>query len=211
MAELKPLETAILSTLVERPMHPYEMYQLLISRAEDRLVKIRPGSLYHAIVRLEERGFVAVVGRDREGNRPERTTYSVTDEGSAELTRWVEARLATPVNEYNEFPVAIAQMHNLPERQVIAVLEKRMAALRAELDFHVELMAAHRSRELHRPYWLDTTYQHHVLAAQLEWIEQLVDDMRSGRLVWQDPQLHPDHDAATGAHDSAHKGDSAHD
>lgn len=187
VSELKPLEIAVLSVLHERPMHPYEMHQLLISRAEDRLVKIRPGSLYHAVVRLADRGLLAEVGRDREGNRPERTTYSVTDAGRAALSSWVEVRLATPVNEYAEFPLAIAQIHNLPEDDAIAVLERRLVALRAELEFHEQLIASHRSILLHEPYWLDTTYQHAMLAAQIDWIEKLLTDLRSGRLVWVDP------------------------
>ncbi|BAS16724.1 transcriptional regulator protein [Arthrobacter sp. Hiyo8] len=47
-AALTPLGVAALALLVEAPMHPYEMYQLLMARHEDRLVKVRPGTLYHA-------------------------------------------------------------------------------------------------------------------------------------------------------------------
>ena len=45
MAELTPLGLAALALLAERPMHPYEMYQTLVHRREDRNVKVRPGSL----------------------------------------------------------------------------------------------------------------------------------------------------------------------
>ena len=71
-ASLTPLGVAALSLLVEEPMHPYEMYQLLVARHEDRLVKVRPGTLYHAVGRLEEQGLVEATGTEREGNRPER-------------------------------------------------------------------------------------------------------------------------------------------
>ena len=37
-----PLAFAVLGSLSERPMHPYEMYQTLLQRREDYLVKIRP-------------------------------------------------------------------------------------------------------------------------------------------------------------------------
>ena len=63
---LTPLGVAALSLLVEEPMHPYEMYQLLIARHEDRLVKVRPGTLYHAVGRLEDQGLVTATGTDRE-------------------------------------------------------------------------------------------------------------------------------------------------
>src|SRR6478752_4124160 len=83
---LTPLGLAALSLLVEEPMHPYEMFQLLIARHEDRLVKVRPGTLYHAVGRLEEQGLVAATGTDREGNRPERTTYKISAAGREALT-----------------------------------------------------------------------------------------------------------------------------
>ncbi|HWU59288.1 MAG TPA: PadR family transcriptional regulator, partial [Microbacteriaceae bacterium] len=38
---ITPLAIATLALLAERPMHPYEMYQTLIQRAEDRIVKVR--------------------------------------------------------------------------------------------------------------------------------------------------------------------------
>ena len=52
---LTPLALSALGLLVERPMHPYEMYQLLLERHEDRFVKVRPGSLYHSVERLQGR------------------------------------------------------------------------------------------------------------------------------------------------------------
>ena len=40
---LTPLAVAALALLAEGPTHPYEMYQTLVQRSEDRLVKVRPG------------------------------------------------------------------------------------------------------------------------------------------------------------------------
>ncbi|WP_449373878.1 hypothetical protein [Arthrobacter psychrolactophilus] len=45
---LTPLGISALGLLVERPMHPYEMYQVLMQRHEDRIVKAQPG---HAVSR----------------------------------------------------------------------------------------------------------------------------------------------------------------
>ena len=99
---LTPLGVAALSLLVEEPMHPYEMYQLLIARHEDRLVKVRPGTLYHAVGRLEEQGLVTATGTDREGNRPERTTYTISAAGREALTRG--CRTCSPPRSTNTRP-----------------------------------------------------------------------------------------------------------
>lgn len=113
-APLTPLGISALSLLVEEPMHPYEMYQPLMARHEDRLVKVRPGTLYQAVGRLAERGLVETAGIDREGNRPERTTYRITPAGREALTERLQDMLAQPVNEYPTFPLAVAEAYNLP-------------------------------------------------------------------------------------------------
>ena len=85
-------------------MHPYEMYQLSLQRRDHRLVKIRPGTLYHAVRRLGESGLVAALGTEREGNRPERTTYEITDAGRDQLRptsprcwpRWLTSTRSSP-------------------------------------------------------------------------------------------------------------------
>ena len=49
---LTPLALAVLRLLHERPMHPYEMHQLVRDRGTDFAIKVRAGSLYHAVERL---------------------------------------------------------------------------------------------------------------------------------------------------------------
>ena len=67
MGKTKPLgllAVAALGYLAERPMHPYEMYQLALHRQEDRVVKVSPGSLYRAVYGLEADGLVLASGTD---------------------------------------------------------------------------------------------------------------------------------------------------
>ncbi|WFR72123.1 PadR family transcriptional regulator [Prescottella defluvii] len=92
-----PLGISVLALSFERPMHPYEMCQLLVARRKDRIVKVRPGSLYHAVERLERDGLVEVVGTDRQGNRPERTTYEITVAGRRAVRERVAEIVAAPV------------------------------------------------------------------------------------------------------------------
>ena len=182
--QLTPLGLSALALLAERPMHPYEMFQLLIQRSEDRLVKVRPGSLYHTVERLDRAGLVRALRTERAGNRPERTSYEITPGGREALTERVAEMLATPVNEYPSFPLAVSQAHNLPAEKVIELLEQRVRRLRADLDELLrggEAITAHGVPPL---YWVDLTYQQAMLRAEIEWIDGLVADMRSGRMSW---------------------------
>ncbi|WP_426003676.1 PadR family transcriptional regulator [Paenarthrobacter sp. NyZ202] len=185
--DLTPLGVASLALLAEGPMHPYEMYQLLMARHEDRLVKVRPGTLYHAVGRLEEQALVEAVGTGREGNRPERTTYRITAAGHEALDARLKAMLSTPANEYPVFPHAIAEAHHLPAGMVAGLLEERLAALQADLDFLVHAESEATAKGVERKYWLDLGYQQALRRTEIAWIRGLLADLRSGELPWGDP------------------------
>ena len=90
---LTPLGVMVLALLREDPMHPYEMIRLMRQRHDDRIVSITNGTLYHTVARLEKQGLLTEVGVDRDGNRPERTTYALTDAGEAAIIDWVRREL----------------------------------------------------------------------------------------------------------------------
>jgi DNA-binding PadR family transcriptional regulator len=181
---LTPLGVAALSLLVEEPMHPYEMYQLLVSRHEDRLVKVRPGTLYHAVGRLEDQGLVAATGTDRGGNRPERTTYEISAAGREAFTNWLQEMLAVPVNEYPSFPLAISEAYNLPPSVVVELLDRRIQALQEQLDDLASGEQLLRKKGVEHKYWIDLQYQQSMLQAEIAWIRGLQEQLRSGDLPW---------------------------
>ncbi|PYI67299.1 transcriptional regulator [Arthrobacter livingstonensis] len=194
--QLTPLGVAALGLLAERPMHPYEMYQLLIQRHEDRLVKVKPGTLYHTVGRLAEADLVKTVGTDRDGNRPERTTYAILPAGRDALERRLKELLARPATEYPSFPQGIAEAHNLPSGVVLDLLGERLGALEAhlaelELDAHMA-----RARDVEQRFWIEVLYQQAIIRAELAWIRQLCSDITSGALPWQQPEFF-DHLART--------------
>jgi DNA-binding PadR family transcriptional regulator len=182
--DITPLGIATLALLAERPMHPYEMYQTLVQRAEDRIVKVRPGSLYHTVDRLALRGLVRAIGTEREGNRPERTTYEITESGQLSLTGRVSEMLATPVNEYPEFPLAIGEAHNLPKATVLDLLGRRLLRLRADVAFLKTGLIDVTSKKVPRKFWLDVTYQKAMAEAEIAWIEAFVADLEAGDIDW---------------------------
>jgi len=181
---ITPLGIAALASLAERPMHPYEMYQLLIQRAEDRIVKVRPGSLYHTIDRLARNGLVRATGTEREGNRPERTTYEITEAGQLSLSERVSEMLATPVNEYPGFPLAIGEAHNLPKQTVVDLLQRRVVRLRAELEFLTTGLISVKKKDVERKFWLDITYLKAMTEAEIAWIEAFLAELEAGDIAW---------------------------
>jgi DNA-binding PadR family transcriptional regulator len=183
--ELMPLGMAALALLAERPMHPYEMYQVLLLRKEDRLVKVRPGSLYHAVNKLEDAGLVRIVGTDREGNRPERTTYEITAEGREQFLDRVEGLIAEPINEYPRFPMAIGEAHNLPLPKVIQLIRTRLAALAVDREQGMTDYNEVQAKGVPTRFLLDAPYLLAMHDAEVAWLEQLIADLESGAIDWE--------------------------
>src|ERR1700748_2441980 len=92
-----PLALAVLALLFERPMHPYEMAATLKQRHKEESIKLRYGSLYTVIELLRARGPTRARETSREGRRPERTVYALTDVGREELLDWMRDLIRDPI------------------------------------------------------------------------------------------------------------------
>ena len=185
MADLTPLAIAVLALLEERPMHAYEMYQLLISRHNDRIVKVRPGSLYHTVERLAGQNLVRATGTERAGNRPERTTYEITPEGSEALTRRVESGIEKYVYEYPLFPVVLSEAHNLDAEDAVLRFRRRVEDLDRWLADLDEVVGAARAAKVYEPYWIGGAYVRSQIAAERDWLATVIERIESKDLEWE--------------------------
>ena len=180
---LTPLGVMVLALVREGDMHPYEMMRLLRQRHDDRLVPVTNGTLYHTVRRLEKAGLLSEVGVDRDGNRPERTTYALTDAGHGAVSEWVRRELPR-IDRAPEFRVALAEAHNLDRAETIELLRRRREAL-------VEAHALHRDgREkalrhgVLEQFLLEVGREEQLLAADLTWIDAVLARLDQPDFVW---------------------------
>src|SRR6478752_5699554 len=123
------LALAVLVTLTERPMHPYEMAATMRSQGKERSIKLNYGSLYTVVNNLARHGLIEAMGAGREGRRPERTVYQITEAGRKELDDWMAELVAVPVKEYPQFEAALAELPVLPPGRALELLRDRAGAL----------------------------------------------------------------------------------
>lgn len=91
--ELSLAEWTVLAVVDEQPAHGFAVAALTAPRAElGRIWQIPRPVVYRSIGRLEEVELVVAVGEEP-GRGPRRQIVAATDEGSAEVRRW----LVTPV------------------------------------------------------------------------------------------------------------------
>jgi DNA-binding PadR family transcriptional regulator len=176
----------VLSLLRERSMHPYEMQRLIRERHKDDLLDLKRGSLYHAIERLERAGRIESVETSREGKRPERTTYQITEAGLDELLEWLREMLSRPSSDPNEFLAGVAHIAHLPPEEVADCLEARTTILEAEIA-GLEAVLRTLTPKIGRIVLLEVDLARDRKQAELEWVCALVHDLRSQVHVW-DPE-----------------------
>ncbi|GAA1551296.1 PadR family transcriptional regulator [Kribbella hippodromi] len=184
MAELTPLAISVLALLNERPMHAYEMYQLLLSRHNNRIVKTRPGSLYHTVERLAGQQYVRAIGTARAGNRPERTTYEITPEGNDALTRRVESGLEKFVYEFPLFPVVLSEAHNLEADDAVLRLRRRIDDLDNWLADVDEALGHAQQAGVPERYWMAADYIRGQITAERGWLADTIERIESKELEW---------------------------
>ncbi|WP_291414176.1 PadR family transcriptional regulator [Actinophytocola sp.] len=177
---------AVLELLHERNMHPYEMTQIMRERRVDYRVKLRPGSLYHTVERLEAQGIIEIVDTQRQGRRPERTVYGLTEPGRDMFVEQVRAMLGTPGQEYPQFPVALSAANELDQADAVEQLKMRVLSLRAQIAADQVVIDHVLVTQLPAMYWIDYAYVHHQRQSELDWTERLIEDLESGRIAWPD-------------------------
>lgn len=186
-AQVTPLALAVLELLHERPRHPYDMQQAMRIRHTDRLVKLKAGSLYHTVERLERLGLVEVSETERSGRRPERRVYAITQDGRALYREYVTDMLATVPEEYPEYPLAISLAHAFEGETVRAELTHRRNELQQQIEELHEANDKLERMELPRRFWLDIDYLKTMRQAELDWTDRLIDELASQRIDWPAP------------------------
>ncbi len=185
-----PLMLMVLVLLAEAPMHPYEMQRVMQARGKDSVVRVQRGSLYPAIERLAAAGLIEPVETEREGRRPERTVYRITEDGRETAELWLTTMLRTVRNEFPEFAAALSFMPLVSEQDARAELTARLVALGKGIAAIRSVTVDMNERfRLPRLFLIDTEYQLALLEAEYAWVSAVVDDIAEGRLSWDDDQI----------------------
>jgi DNA-binding PadR family transcriptional regulator len=178
-----PLALAVMALLYERPMHPYEMVTLMRERGKHETVRLRYSSLYSVVSALEREGLILPRETVREGKRPERTIYEITDAGREEFLTWLRELLREPVKEYTQFAAGLSYLPGLPPEEAMALLGERVGRLEAETgEMRSRLDDAREQYNLPRLFVVESEHELMLREAELEWVRGIIKDMETGAL-----------------------------
>jgi len=188
--DVSPLALSILQLLDERPMHPYELAATMRERHQDEFIRLNFGSLYHTVDMLERNGWIVPLEREKEGRRPERTVYKLTDSGREVLIQVVGDIVARPRREYPHFAAGLMFMHHLGAAQAAAHLETREAALGATIAKLSRILDELQAHGLMRLALIELEHKIAMLDAERKWVRQIADEISEGRLEWSTGMVH---------------------
>jgi DNA-binding PadR family transcriptional regulator len=179
----------VLWQLFQEPTHVYRMQKLFEAEGKQRIVNVRSrASLYQAIERLERLGLVEVSATERHKGYPDRVVYAITDAGREVARRWLREMLSETGGQYPEFIAALSMLFALPVEEAREQLELRAQRIAAELDDTERGLEAS-PPGLPRLFLLEEEYRQAMLAAELEWLRTVIEDLNEGRLSWSEEWL----------------------
>ena len=196
----------VLNLLAEEPMHPYQLQRVIRARPKAwAMGKTR--SLYHSVDRLFADGLIEHVETSRDGKRPERTVYRITEEGEEERHTWLIDLIEQPAPEHPLFLVAISFLAHLPAPEVLDALRVRAVALEGHIaGVEVWQRALRDDLRLPRPTTIEIEFFIAMHRAELAWVRSMADEIQKGNLHWDEESLRH-HFATTRGWSSAKEGD----
>jgi DNA-binding PadR family transcriptional regulator len=169
-------------------MHPYEISTTLRTRGKEQSIKLNYGSLYAVVESLAKHGLIRPLETTREGRRPERTVYDITEAGASEHDDWLAELLSTPVREFTSLEAGLSLMPGLEPDEVARLLGERAERLRMQLRGIEATHAAMAEAGMPRLFMVESEFQAHLLEAELGYVTQLAEEIATDELpgtgVW---------------------------
>jgi DNA-binding PadR family transcriptional regulator len=158
------------------------MASTMRERGKEHSIKLNYGSLYTVVGSLTRHGLIEAVEARREGRRPERTVYRLTDAGRLRLDAWMSELLAAPVKEYPQFEAALSLLPVLHPDQVLVLLRERTRTLEKQITLERLLLGTASKAGLPRLLLIESEYHLALRQTELSWVRELADDIEAGTL-----------------------------
>ena len=184
-----PLALAVMALLYERPMHPYEMVSLMRERGKHESVRLRYSSLYSVVEALGREALISPRETLREGRRPERTIYELTEAGRAEFFEWLRELIGEPMKEFTQFAAGLTFLPALHPDEAVSLLEARIRLLDKEVEEMRSRLDSAKEQGLARLFLIESEHELVLREAELEWVRGLVRGIETGTLggmsIWE--------------------------
>ena len=168
-------EFAILSLIVEKARHGYEIEQVLAERGMREWTEVGFSSIYYLLKKLEKEALIAHQIEQPAGRGPARKVYQITAEGRQACRQATLDALASPHRCYPPIQLGLANLPQVTSSEAIAALAQHQDELAQR---HTQLQDL---RETQRPlpYFVEAMFDHSLtmIEAERSWINTLIQEL----------------------------------
>ncbi len=147
-------ELAILSMIVEKSRHGYEIEQVIEEREMRNWTEVGFSSIYYVLNKLEKNGLVEGQIEKSVGKGPARKVYHITTAGLEAYHKATIQALSNPIPPYSAFLLGLSNLQGIPTEDALQALHqyrqkmaeraehlrKRWGAYESHLPFHVNAL-----------------------------------------------------------------------
>lgn len=167
----------LLGVLMRRPSHGYEIAEFFADPAMDHWVVVAKTSLYYSLGRLNREGLVNCHA-ERQGGRPQRSVYTITDLGRRTFYDGLQQALREPLYSVDPLDVALFFSEHLATDVLIPLLRERRAGLDlAHARIEGALAAARIEGEGHSQQGLVLEHRLTVTRSRSTYISELMESL----------------------------------
>ena len=151
----------VLAILDMKAMSGYDIQQMMQTTDAQRWGAVQVGSIYHALKKLEHKGYITISSVEQTGHR-QKVVYQITDQGRVYLKELVREALESPALTYpsalyaglsfyeqlsdDEVSLALQEQENKLDREEMLILqgwEQKREALNNQISPMVQLIFDH--------------------------------------------------------------------
>ncbi len=169
--------------------HGYQVRRELLTWSADKWANVAPGSIYHALKKMETEKLLEVASTDAHPGGPDRTAYRLTEDGETEFQHLLAKYLAESDDSTQgafRLAAAVTFLPALPRGKALSLLRHRLTQLGGQRASVTDLLEhgtgwgqPEHVNELYR-LWLAS------IEAQERWLRELVARLGSGHYVFAD-------------------------
>ena len=163
-----------------QPVHGYDVRRELLSWRADKWANIQPGSVYHALRKLTEEQLLREVATEQVGARPARTTYGITEKGTAEFQSLLRTYWWNLTPGADPFMAAFSFLPAMPREESASALRNRATQLQAGVEQMRAALGAEWAKQ--KPAYVGWMWELGIARAEAEiaWCSRVAGRIESG-------------------------------
>jgi DNA-binding PadR family transcriptional regulator len=167
----------LLGLLLDRPMHGYDLYQMIQHEGIDGWFSISAAGVYYSLRKLRDQGLV-VESRQRRGGSASKSIYRLTANGRAAFMDAMEAELSSEEESCLAYDLPIFLLNKLPVDRALPLLARREAFLAEQAEKVQTAIAAQKGRGSSSLKLAILDHKRRFLEMEREWLAEVTNTIR---------------------------------